>query len=147
MKNFTIAFLLCTSLVLTGCDGAKQVIDTTSNIQLSGAYTVTSVYTKNVEKNTTPTITFNALDKTVNGQTGCNSFFGTYTLNLYNLNFGEFGVSEKHCEEPIMEQERQFLDALRQTGSFTYRNGVLTLFSALDKSVLLQARKDGTETN
>ena len=146
MRQFILAILCVTAFTFSGCNEAKQVINTTGNIQLSGDYTVTSVYTKKINEKL-PTLSFNALDKTVNGQTGCNSFFGTYTLNLYNLSFGEFGVSEKYCEEPLMDTERNFLEALSQTGSYTYRNGVLTLFSAVDKSVLLQATKDGVETN
>ncbi len=146
MRIYTLVVLFVTTVALTGCNEAKQVIDTAGNIQLSGDYTITNIYSKGVES-ASPTISFNALDKTVTGQTGCNSFFGSYTLDLYNITFGEFGVSEKYCDEPLMEQEGNYLNALRQTGSFTYRNGVLTLFSAEDKSVLLQARKNGVDPN
>ena len=146
MRICTLVLVLLTTVSFTGCNEAKQVIDTAGNIQLSGTYTVTHVISKEVET-TLPTITFNALDKTVNGQTGCNSYFGNYTLNLSNLSFGEFGVTEKDCGDMIMMQERKFLEAMSNTGSYTYRNGVLTLFSAEDRSVLLQARKEQTETN
>lgn len=145
MRIFTLVLVLVTTVSFTGCNEAKQVIDTAGNIQLSGTYTVTHVTSKEVET-TLPTITFNALDKTVNGQTGCNSFFGSYTLNLANLTFSEFDVSEKYCEDLIMMQEQKFLEALRNTGTYTYREGVLSLFSA-DGSILLQARKEQTETN
>ena len=77
MRLIKITSLFITLIAATACNEAKQVIDTAGNIQLSGSYTVTSIFTKEVDQEL-PTITFNAVDKTVNGQTGCNSFLAKY---------------------------------------------------------------------
>jgi heat shock protein HslJ len=46
------------------------------------------------------------------------------------------------CEEPIMTNENLFLQALRNTGSYSIEENVLTLFSRNDRSVLLKAQKE-----
>ena len=82
-----------------------------------------------------------AYDKTVKGNTGCNSFFGSYTLDLYALSFSDIGSTEMACDEPIMTNENLFLQALRNTGSYSIEDNVLTLFSRNDRSILLKAQK------
>jgi heat shock protein HslJ len=69
--------------------------------------------------------------------------FGNYTIDLYTINFGQLAVSEKMCmDKNIMKTERDFLDALNNTGSYALDNGILTLYSKTDRSVLLNAKKD-----
>ena len=110
-------------------------------VQLSGAYNITNVGAIKVN-DPAISINFAALDKSVRGTTGCNSFFGNYTLDLYSLSFGDLAVTENYCEEPVMTTESALLNALRQTGSYTYENNVLTLYSKTDRSVLLTAKKE-----
>lgn len=126
------------------CDETKKVIDTAGNIQLSGAYTVNNLGGNSISENA-PTITFTALDKGVKGNTGCNSFFGNYVLDLYALSFSDIASTEMACDQPIMDNENAFLSALRDTGSYSLENNVLTLYSASDRSVLLTAAKETTE--
>jgi heat shock protein HslJ len=88
-----------------------------------------------------------ALDNSFRGTTGCNSVFGNYTIDLYTIDFGNLAVSEMFCaEDEIMQTERQFLDALNNTGSYAIQNGALTLYSKIDRSVLLTATKDTKTT-
>lgn len=132
--------MLVLSLLFTGCDETKKVIDAAGQVQLSGTYHILSIGQDIISENA-PNITFSALEKKVNGSTGCNRFFGTYTLDLYALGFSEIASTEMACEEPIMTRENAFLSALDQTGSYTLETEILTLYSKTDRSVLLTAKK------
>lgn len=139
MKALLTTILIAT-LVCTSCDETKKVIDTAGSVQLSGTYTITSAMDKTIT-GTDKTVTFAALDKSIKGNAGCNSFFGNYTLDLYALNFGQLASTEMYCDEPIMEKENAIFKALRDTGSYTLENDVLTLLSKNDRSVLMKATK------
>ncbi|MGB3344104.1 MAG: META domain-containing protein [Aequorivita sp.] len=140
----TIATLtMIFALILTGCDETKRVIDVAGSVQLSGNYSVTAINGKKLTTEITPTFTLSALDNSFRGTTGCNSVFGNFTIDLYTINFGDLAVSERFCEEKeIMKTERDFLDALNNTGSYALENNVLTLYSKTDRSVLLKASKE-----
>ncbi|HBR53637.1 MAG TPA: hypothetical protein DEA82_05385 [Flavobacteriaceae bacterium] len=139
--RFLLITLALTTVLFTSCDETKKVIDVAGSVQLSGAYNITNVGAIKVN-DPAISINFAALDKSVRGTTGCNSFFGNYTLDLYSLSFGDLAVTENYCEEPVMTTESALLNALRQTGSYTYENNILTLYSKTDRSVLLTAKKE-----
>lgn len=142
--KYLLTSLLMATLVFTSCDETKRVIDTAGSIQLSGNYTINTVNgVKGVLSGAT--VNFAALDKSVSGNTGCNDFFGNYTLDLYALNFGQIAVTEQYCDEPLMKKERAIIGALGSTGSYTLENDVLTLLSKTDRSVLLKATKIKTQ--
>ncbi|NNM23623.1 MAG: META domain-containing protein [Flavobacteriaceae bacterium] len=138
--------ILTAVLFLTACDETKKVIDVAGNVQLSGAYKVSSINNSAISENN-PTINFVALDKTVRGNTGCNSFFGKYSLDLYALSFSEIGSTEMACDQPIMDVENAFMNAMRNTGSYDLENSVLTFYSKADRSVLMVAIKDRASEN
>ncbi len=142
MKN--LLFILFLTVTLVSCDETKKVIDVAGNVQLSGNYTVNNVSGIEVSDNA-PTITFVALNKEVRGNTGCNSFFGSYATDLYALSFSDIASTQMACDQPIMSTENRFLDALRNTGSYSIQNNVLTLYSKTDRSVLLTAGKETKE--
>lgn len=53
---------------------------------------------------------------TVSGSSGCNTFTGGYTLNGEQITVGPLAGTMKACEQPIMDQETQFLAALQAPG-------------------------------
>jgi len=144
MKNLAIVSLLFVAFVFTGCEETKRVIDTAGSIQLSGNYTVTSIegVSSMSSSKSQANITFAALDKSINGSTGCNTFFGNYTIDLYTLTFGEIAATKKACSESAMTYESSFLQALANTGSYNLQNNILTLYSKTDRTVLLTANKE-----
>ena len=142
MRALIVLFM--TTLLFTSCDETKKVIDVAGNVQLAGNYTITSVGDITVSENA-PTITFIAYDKSFKGNTGCNAFFGNYALDLNVLTFTGIASTEMACEQPIMDVENQFLQALRNTGSFSLQNNVLSLRSKDDQSVLVTAQKETNE--
>ena len=138
MKKFITIVVI--ALLITACDETKKVVNVTENVQLSGAYRISSISNKAVSENA-PFINFIALEKTIRGNTGCNNFFGNYTIDLYALSFNDIGSTEMACEQPIMDVENAFLQALRNTGSYDIENSVLTLYSKNDQSIILVAIK------
>jgi len=146
MKTFATVSILLFAVIFMGCDETKKVIDVAGSVQLTGSYTVNSINGKKLENTTNPTFTLSALDNSFRGTTGCNSVFGNYTIDLYSINFGDLAVSEKMCmDKNIMNTEKDFLNALNNTGTYGLQNGVLTLYSKNDRSVLLSATKDSNE--
>ncbi|PHR10546.1 MAG: hypothetical protein COA40_13875 [Aequorivita sp.] len=146
MKALATVSILLFAIIFTGCDETKKVIDVAGSVQLTGSYTVNSINGKKLENTTNPTFTLSAIDNSFRGTTGCNSVFGNYTIDLYSINFGDLAVSEKMCmDKNIMNTERDFLNALNNTGTYGLQNGVLTLYSKTDRSVLLSATKDSNE--
>ncbi len=138
----TLSILVCT-LLFSGCDETKKVIDVAGNVQLTGSYTVTALNGKKLANTTNPTFTLSALDNSFRGTTGCNSVFGNYTIDLFAINFGDLAVSEKMCmDKNIMGTEMDFLNALKEAGSYTLENNILKIFSKYDQSVLLSAKKE-----
>lgn len=143
MKTITYLSLFIFAIIFTGCDETKKVIDAAGNVQLTGNYTVTEINGQKPGGTVVPTFSLSAVDNSFRGTTGCNSVFGSYTLDLYAINFGDLAVSAKECaEKDIMKNERNFLDALNNTGSYDVQNSVLTFYSKTDRSVLLKASKD-----
>lgn len=144
MKNFIA--IVVTTLLITACDETKKVIDVVGNIQLSGGYRVSSISNKAVSQNA-PTLNFIELEKTIRGNTGCNNFFGNYTIDHSALSFNDISSTEIACEQAIMDVENTFLQALRNTGSYDIENSVLTLYSKNDRSIILVAIKKTAPKN
>ncbi|MCB0464489.1 MAG: META domain-containing protein [Aequorivita sp.] len=143
MKSiFTLSILIFT-ILFTGCDETKKAIDVAGSVQLTGNYTVTALNGKKLTATKKPTFTMSALNNSFRGTTGCNSVFGNYTIDLFNISFGDLAVSEMYCDEKeIMKTEQDFLVALKNTGSYSLENNTLTFYSKSDQSVLLNAKKD-----
>ena len=59
-------------------------------------------------------------DGTLSGIAGCNSYNAGYQVNGEDLTVGDLTQTAIGCIEPdgIMTQERDYLDALHDTGSF-----------------------------
>ncbi|MCG8352741.1 MAG: META domain-containing protein [Chloroflexales bacterium] len=72
------------------------------------------------------TVLFQA-DGTVSGNAGCNSFFGNYTISEQSLQMTDMGGTLMACEEAKMQQEEQFLAALRTVSTFKLQDQELTL--------------------
>lgn len=143
MKTLATLSLLIFTVIFTSCEETKKVIDVAGSVQLTGNYTVSAINGKKLANTSNPTFTLSALDNSIKGTTGCNSVFGTYSLDLYTISFKDLAVSEKAClDKNIMKSERDFLDALNNTGSYSLENGALTFYSKTDRSVVLSASKD-----
>lgn len=75
----------------------------------------------------------------VSGSTGCNNFHGAFQFNNGAITFTPLATTLKACDQPIMDQEKAFLNAMTSTTNYTisgtqltihYQDGVLTFKAA-----------------
>lgn len=80
-------------------------------------------------------------DGTVSGQSGCNTFTGDYSRGSdSSMEIGELAQTLMACDQPIMDQETQFLAALKQADTYELGKGTLDL-RAEDGSLLVMFRE------
>lgn len=139
MKSIYYSLAILVSLFTVSCDETQKAINTAGNVQLNGSYTINEVKGKAYTPKAL-VLTFDALNKAVNVTTECNNMFGTYTLDLYAINFSEMASTKMYCEGK-MDAEKEIGKALSETGSYTLETGMLRLLSANDRSLLLTATK------
>jgi putative lipoprotein len=70
------------------------------------------------------------------GQGGCNSWFGTATVDGSDLTFSGVGSTMMACEEPRMSTEAAYLQALGQVATWSITDGRLVLADAAGDTVL-----------
>jgi heat shock protein HslJ len=75
-----------------------------------------------------PNIEFNAGQAT--GSTGCNQFQSSYQQDGNSLQIEPGAVTQRACAEPVMNQERAFLDALANTAGYTISGNTLEFQNA-----------------
>lgn len=87
-------------------------------------------------------ISLNFTDGQVNGNAGCNNFFGNYTQDGDVVMFSGVGATRKACDQNIMDQEAAFLEAISAADGVTISDGALNLRSG-DTATLVLERVDG----
>jgi len=78
-------------------------------------------------------------DGQVNGNAGCNNFFGSYEVDGHNLSVGPLASTEMFCGSPpgVMEQENAYLAALGSAASFAIEGGQLVIADSGGETVLI----------
>lgn len=137
MKTF-YTFLFLMILTFVSCNTIKPTAMTIQD--LTGSYTVKTINNKEV-KTVVPKFSFTGEDRSINGRTGCNSFFGEIELDGNAMQINQMGVSEMYCpDEGVMEMERDFLEALQNTRSFDLRDNTLIFYSDSGRKILEATR-------
>lgn len=86
--------------------------------------------TSDVLANTELTAEFSA-DGSMGGQSGCNNYFASYTVDGNALTISQAGSTMMACEPvEIMQQEVDFLAALQSAATYTIENGMLQIANA-----------------
>lgn len=75
-------------------------------------------------------------DGSVSGATGCNNYFGSYTVDGNQLTVGDIGSTMMACEEPLMTQEADFLAALSRAATYAINGDTLEISDASGNVVL-----------
>jgi heat shock protein HslJ len=73
-------------------------------------------------------LTFNE-DGTMAGNSGCNGFGGSYTVEGDQVTFSEVVSTLIACEEPLMSQEQEVLQLLTGTATYQIEGNTLTLMN------------------
>lgn len=74
-----------------------------------------------------PWINFDLEEGKVNGNAGCNNFFGGFEINNTHINFSPLGATRMMCSD--MTNEDQFFQNIEKTTNYTFEKGLLTLSS------------------
>lgn len=73
------------------------------------------------------TALFNAADGRVSGRSGCNNYFGSYTVDGDALTIGPLGSTMMACPEPLMQQEQAYTAALQGAENFSVEEDTLSI--------------------
>lgn len=68
---------------------------------------------------------------TIQGSSGCNQYSSPYTINGRSIQFAEMAATAMDCPSPLLDQEAQFLEALRQATRFTLSENELVIETAV----------------
>jgi len=122
MKQLILILLV----VVMSCKGKqntpKEVAATAA--PLNGSFEVTNIVASALGDKK-PIITFDAKENRVNGNSGCNSYFGQFQQEDRALSFGVLGATEMACQEPLMLAEMALYKAFQNTASFDLENSIL----------------------
>lgn len=135
-KWMTVAgLLLATALLLTACAGAVPSAD-----PLNGSAWVLFAYRK-----TSPipgtTITAAFEDGEIRGSGGCNSYFGSYSIEGSTLTIDGLGWTEMACLNPdgVMDQEQVVLGYLGDAETFELEDGRLIIHIGGNETLTFEA--------
>ena len=76
------------------------------------------------------TITMDLTDGSTSGTAGCNTYNGPYELSGTSISIGPLATTRKACEQPIMDQENQYLTELQQVEAFSIQSDGLQMFGS-----------------
>lgn len=131
----TILFMV-SILVLNTCSDSKMQKDFTT--LLDKELKVTRLNEKSVET-LNLTLIVNKEENSVNGFSGCNRYFGSYSLNQNKISFSKIGATKMFCANAIQnETEQKFLEALSKTNTYQIsKSGTIELFDENNKKLLV----------
>lgn len=97
---------------------------------------------KTVLEGTEITATFDSADRQVHGSAGANTYFGSYNISGNRLSILDLARTEMYRLDPpgVMEQEGQYLDALKAAESFQIKDGKLQINSG--KQILIYTEQN-----
>ena len=122
MRRLAVQFVLAAAIsVFTMCSN-NNGIPVESNWELESIYFNGSTMTP--PEDHAPTLAF-LKDSKIAGETGCNRFFGDFTLAGENLKFENIGSTRMMC--PQMAFENAFIGAINKTAQFTLAGDTMAL--------------------
>lgn len=133
IKNSLI--MLCASVVLISCGGRKKAM-----VNYFGIWDLVSAYETSVI-GFNATIEFRGEDR-VFGNSGCNNYSGTYSLNEENrtLSFGPLMSTKMGCEEAKSNCQGLFFRALKNTANYLPKKEGIYLLDS-DRKILAFIKK------
>lgn len=115
-----------------------QQNDNTILKELNGTYQIKHLYNRDVSSYKL-NVVFNDSTKQVSGFSGCNRFFGSYSLKNNELNFGALGSTKMLCKEESNKVETELFKALEKANLILFTKDGFALYNK--KKILLSAIK------
>ncbi|GAB1856059.1 hypothetical protein MHTCC0001_08940 [Flavobacteriaceae bacterium MHTCC 0001] len=111
---------------------------------LDGTYHINTLYQEDVSSFELK-VSFNDSTHQVSGFSGCNRFFGSYSLGKNSLKFAALGTTKMLCSEDKNAVETKLFKALDKADTVFFSENGFTLFD--NKKLLLSATKLTIEKN
>ncbi|WP_426432027.1 META domain-containing protein [Winogradskyella sp. HB-48] len=136
-----------TLVALTGsCNSVKETLtehkEHMAQSSLSGTYSINQLECKDVSSKAL-TITFKDSINHASGFSGCNTFFGNYTLKENTIKFGPIATSKKYCGAEQNNLEKEYIKALSEVNSFTIKNDSIVFFNE-DTKIFTAIKSDAS---
>jgi heat shock protein HslJ len=77
----------------------------------------------------------------LSGDSGCNTFRGTYAVDGQSVKIGPLATTRMACAEDVMKQEREFLAALASATTWSVEGGTLDMHRADGQRAVMAIRK------
>ena len=135
MKIFSI--LLITVLSIKSC-GETKASNNYNSEELTGEFHIVTIG-KTVSLPDNLTISFDRNISKVSGFSGCNRYFGSFTLEGKSLTFNQVGSTRKMCFGDANKIENEFLQLLPKIKTFSFENNTLNLIT--NGNILIKAEK------
>jgi heat shock protein HslJ len=125
--GFTFFLLLLAAIAFITLQDMKPIADSNADTPVTGTdWRPVSVGDQVVAADTRLNLRFE-VDGKLNGNGGCNSFFGTYTISESSIDIGPIGATRMACPEPQMELEGKFFLVLEKVEKIESRGNRLIL--------------------
>ncbi|MBO9650500.1 MAG: META domain-containing protein [Variovorax sp.] len=89
------------------------------------------------------TISLSFGEGVVRGFAGCNTFQATYTVDGNRIAVGPIATTRRTCADAVMEQERQFLAALKSTTTWAFSGALLDMHRPDGERTVMGSREAG----
>ncbi|WP_299556757.1 META domain-containing protein [Seonamhaeicola sp.] len=129
--------MLFSIITIKTCDNSNTQ---KANSMLNDTYDIVALSGKDVSEFEL-TIAFADSTKKVSGFSGCNRFFGSYTIENNTIKFGPLASTQKMCPPKFMNIESDLTEALGKSNTFLKARDTLKLYE--QDTVLIEAKKQG----
>jgi len=114
-------------LLLAGCGGKKASEAAADVDPLAGTAWELQFIRRTTALPDVP-VTVEFKEGRVGGKASCNQYFASYEVWGDSLRIGPAGATKMMCPEPVMEQERIFLEFLQDAKTYRIAQGRLEIF-------------------
>ncbi len=125
----SVSFIEPPPVVDAALDGTAWALDTLIDGEVAMSVLTT----------TTPSLTVDTGEGSMQGTTGCNGFTGTVVIEGSGFTVVEMTWTEIGCEPDIMRQETLILDVLQSAERYEIEGDHLTIFSTEGRSLVYRA--------
>lgn len=127
MRHY-FSFLICSLLLLTisSCGHSKKTANATASTPVGKTWIVNSFDATDIspDSRALPTMHFEEAGK-LSGNTGCNTYNGSYSINSGNLQLDPGMMTKMFCEGGV---ENKFIQAMKKTNRYEIKGDKLLLF-------------------
>ena len=103
--------------------------------KVEGKWILESIKSELVPEAVSLTIEFT--ENQITGLSGCNQYFGSYSIENENISIGEISSTRKYCGRRLYELEVEYFSGLREANFYKIEDEKLIVFKEKDCPYLL----------